>query len=189
MTVGTKSLLFGVHQFLLHPFFVALAWRKVYGSFPADPRIWFAFLVHDWGYWGCPEMDGKHGKWHPVGGAIIMRALFGVEWGRFVFCHSRSVAKLCGLSVSPLCAADKLAFAMYPRWLYLLLARASGEIREYMRNAATPSGRAVGLDASTPRTWFDSTRAYMVRAAEKCVRGDDPGVGPEDMERGQGRVS
>lgn len=51
MTMGTKSLLFGVHCFFIHPFTVAIAWTRLYG-FPLDPRIWLSFLVHDWGYWG-----------------------------------------------------------------------------------------------------------------------------------------
>ena len=45
MNIGTKSLLYGAHQFALHPFFVALAWRRLYGRWPRDPRIWLAFLV------------------------------------------------------------------------------------------------------------------------------------------------
>lgn len=65
MKIGTKSLLFGAHQFALHPVCVALSWRRIYGSFPLDPRIWLAFVVHDWGYWGCPNMDGDEGKMHP----------------------------------------------------------------------------------------------------------------------------
>jgi hypothetical protein len=39
VTVGTRSLLFGVHQFLLHPVMVALGWRMLYGRFPRDPRV------------------------------------------------------------------------------------------------------------------------------------------------------
>ena len=51
MTVGTKSVIFGVHAVLVHPFFVAWAWSRLYG-FPWDPRLWLAFLVHDVGYLG-----------------------------------------------------------------------------------------------------------------------------------------
>lgn len=29
MRVGTKSILFGAHQFLLHPLFVAWAWTRL----------------------------------------------------------------------------------------------------------------------------------------------------------------
>jgi hypothetical protein len=31
MNIGTKSVLFGVHQFLLHPFMLAIGWWKAYG--------------------------------------------------------------------------------------------------------------------------------------------------------------
>lgn len=80
MPIGTKSLLFGVHQIFIHPWFVALAWWKLYG-FPYDPRLWVAFIVHDWGYWGCPNMDGPEGEWHPATGAKIMGWLFDVDAG------------------------------------------------------------------------------------------------------------
>lgn len=71
MKVGTKSVLFGAHCFLLHPIFVALGWIKLYG-FPLDPRIWIAFFVHDLGYWGKPNMDGTEGETHVELGAKIM---------------------------------------------------------------------------------------------------------------------
>src|SRR3990167_10895950 len=51
LTIGTKSVLFGAHQFLIHPWFVAWAWWKLYG-FPFDPRLWVAFYVHDIGCLG-----------------------------------------------------------------------------------------------------------------------------------------
>ena len=45
LRVGTKSVLWGAHQFLLHPLFVAWAWWRLYGV-PWDPRLWVAFVVH-----------------------------------------------------------------------------------------------------------------------------------------------
>ena len=63
MRIGTKSILFGAHCFFLHPWFVALGWWKLYG-FPFDPRLWVAFAVHDFGYIGKPNMDGKEGETH-----------------------------------------------------------------------------------------------------------------------------
>lgn len=75
MNIGTKSVLFGAHQFLIHPLFVALAWWRLYG-FPWDPRLWVAFFVHDLGYWGKPNMDGEEGEQHPMLGARIMGWLF-----------------------------------------------------------------------------------------------------------------
>lgn len=35
MKIGTKSVLYGAHCFIIHPWFVALAWWKLYG-FPWD---------------------------------------------------------------------------------------------------------------------------------------------------------
>lgn len=77
MRVGTKSVLFGAHQFAIHPWFVAAAWWKLFG-FPWDPRLWVAFFVHDLGYIGKPNMDGAEGETHPILGARIMAALF--DW-------------------------------------------------------------------------------------------------------------
>lgn len=73
--MGTKSLLYGFHCFFIHPFFVALGWWSAYG-FPWDPRLWVCFLVHDWGYWGKPNMDGPEGETHPELGAAIVHWLF-----------------------------------------------------------------------------------------------------------------
>jgi hypothetical protein len=75
MKIGTKSVLFGAHCFLLHPFFVLAAWIKLFG-FPFDPRLWIAFFVHDLGYWGKPNMDGPEGETHVELGAKIMAWLF-----------------------------------------------------------------------------------------------------------------
>lgn len=75
MRIGTRSVLFGAHQFILHPIFVFIAWWMLYG-FPRDPRLWVAFIVHDLGYLGKPNMDGPEGETHPELGARIMRWLF-----------------------------------------------------------------------------------------------------------------
>ena len=71
MTVGTKSVLFGAHCFLIHGFFVARGWWTLWG-FPWDPRLWTAFFVHDLGYLGCGDMDGSQGEEHVQLGAKIM---------------------------------------------------------------------------------------------------------------------
>lgn len=181
MRVGTKSLLWGVHQVLLHPIFVALAWRRLYKSWPREPQIWLAFLVHDWGYWGCCSMDGEDGKQHPLLGALIVGRLCGTKWGDFCKYHSRSLARIDRAEPSKLCAPDKLAILYYPLWLYLLLARLSGELHEYMQNANSPAGREVGIDASTPESWLRTTRTYMFRVVENLQNGLDAGVPPEMM--------
>lgn len=170
MKLGTKSVLFGAHQFLLHPLMLAAAWWKLYG-FPFDPRLWVAFFVHDLGYLGKPNMDGPEGKAHPELGARIMSALFDErtfdpmqyeernaglwrrdwdividdgtrafligEWGQFALFHSRSYARMFEEPVSRLCAADKLATAITPAWLYVPLVLATGEIEEYFEGSAS----------------------------------------------------
>jgi len=76
MRVGTKSVIFGVHSILVHPFFVAYAWSRLFG-FPWDPRLWVAFLVHDLGYIGKANMESSEGQQHVVVGGRIMGWLFG----------------------------------------------------------------------------------------------------------------
>lgn len=188
MKVGTRSLLFGVHQVALHPFFVALAWRRLYGSWPWGWRVWLLILVHDWGYWGCETMDGPDGKLHPWWAAEFAHRFLDRRprnrslgrWGRFALFHSRSMARRYGQPVSPLCAPDKLGAVLMPRWLYLFLARLSGELAEYMANADCEAGRAQAIDISTPEAWFDTLRAYLERISFGIVRGEEPGVPPED---------
>lgn len=154
MNVGTKSLLFGAHQFILHPLFLALAWWKLYGP-PFDPRLWVAFIVHDWGYWGKCHMDCGAGQRHPELGGRIMARLFGQQWGDFTRLHSRYYAKLEGREPSPLCAADKLVLLVTPAWLYLPMVRATGEVNEYLALYA----HWRGVEAVTVKEWYDGLRA------------------------------
>jgi hypothetical protein len=86
MKIGTKSLLYGGHQFAIHPFVLAYSWYKLYG-FKGEPnlwnwRLWIAFLVHDWGYWGKPNMDGPEDETHVELGAKIM-SLFDSDCGKW----------------------------------------------------------------------------------------------------------
>lgn len=162
MKVGTKSVLFGVHCFAIHPWLLAIAWWNLFG-FPWDPRLWVAFFVHDIGYWGKPNMDGPEGEQHPYLGARIMGWLFdrlrnegrpingvpqnlsgwfvdasGLWWGpwsMFTLLHSRHLARKLGMQPSRLAIADKLVIAIEPSWLYLPRAIASGEINEYFEQA------------------------------------------------------
>lgn len=197
MTVGTKSVLFGAHQFAIHPWFVAAAWWKLYG-FPFDPRLWVAFFVHDLGYIGKPNMDGPEGETHPILGARIMWRLFDStndrhltppqlsprfgRWGLFSLLHSRYYAKTLGLQPSRLCIADKLALALTPAWLYLPMVRATGEIDEYMAHAAyrIKGNEAVSeserqrLTSGDQRAWYAGVQSYMRRwvAEHKDGRAD-----------------
>ena len=60
MTIGTRSVLYGAHCAVLHPWFLAVAWSKLYG-FPWDVRLWASFCLHDIGYISKPNMDGYEG--------------------------------------------------------------------------------------------------------------------------------
>lgn len=181
MKIGTKSVLFGAHQFLLHPIMVAVAWWMLYG-FPCDPRLWVAFFVHDLGYWGKPNMDGPEGEQHPRLGASIMSALFDWEglltWRDFTLYHSRFMCRRHNAAYSRLCVADKLATCITPRWLYLPLANFSGEVHEYMGLRNSPGGPKYGREPinafeeaaqikGTQIGWHDSMTSYMRRWVEE----------------------
>lgn len=171
MKVGTKSVLYGAHCFLIHPIFVLIAWIKLYG-FPWDPRLWIAFFVHDLGYWGKPNMDGPEGETHIELGARIMD-IFGREWYYFSRYHSRFTAKYDGVNYSRLCVADKLAVSLEPMWLYLPRVNWSGEIHEYMKLAVKrkydgePLNKyeSMVLSVESQEAWFKAMTSYLRRWA------------------------
>lgn len=176
LSVGTRSVLYGAHQFLIHPMFVAAAWWRLYG-FPWDLRLWVAFAVHDLGYIGKPNMDGPEGEAHPYLGARIM-LLFGRQWHDFTLCHSRFMARRLGRSVSRLCLADKLATVLIPAWLYLPLANLTGEIHEYMAIAghkegskyageAVEPGIRAQLETGNQLDWFRAMTGYLAGWVEQ----------------------
>jgi len=158
--VGTRSVLFGAHCFFIHPWFVAIAWYRLYG-FPFDPRLWVAFFVHDIGYIGKPNMDGEEGEQHPYRGALIMGALFGKKWFEFTLYHSRFLAKKNGAQYSKLCVADKLAFQLTPRWLYLPLVNWTGEIKEYMKLAESGKYSGENNETSDQIAWHKGVVSFM----------------------------
>lgn len=158
MNVGTKSLLFGVHQFLWHPWTVGRAYRHIYKRWPTFEE-WLCILVHDWGYWGSENMDGEQGKKHPERGALIACTLV-YYWYRLKFVLSRKIkykhlialmyagdafertlyhsshyVRMHGAKPSSLYLPDKVSILFEPRWWYLLRAKLSGEIYEYIENS------------------------------------------------------
>lgn len=176
--VGTRSILVGAHAFWFHPFVVAAAWHKTYG-FPLDPRLWVAFFVHDLGYIGKTNMDGPEGEKHPELGARIMHRLFDDwvkidshklhrewDWHDFSLYHSRTYAKLHGAEVSKLCYADKLAFTVQSKWLYLALVKITGEYEEYLDNARKYNASLgyVKIRTDNLNNWYDDlvTHFYSV---------------------------
>ena len=173
MPVGTRSLLYGVHAFWLHPFAVALTWWKLYG-FPWDPRLWIAFIVHDWGYWGSSNMDGLEGKMHPyTRRQDHADGCLATSGGTSVLYHSRHYAKILGKAPSKLCAPDKLASAVYPTWLYLILGSLTGEIYEYMRpeNCSVLSAK-TGIQIHDKRSWFKALKAYLKQETRRTATHD-----------------
>ncbi len=172
MRIGTKSILFGVHQFLLHPLFVMVAWWKLYQC--PSWRELLAIVIHDWGYWGVQKMESPEGDAHPEWAAVwclkrgwLSEAAECLKHSRF-FCKDFSQVKTPHLlnsvfgagrldpTPSRLCWADKLGTAMYPVWLWVMLAKLSGECREYMDNAKYEihAGLAHGDRKDTPYSFF-----------------------------------
>lgn len=214
MKVGTKSVLFGAHCFLWHPLFVAIAWIKLYG-WTWDPRIWIAFVVHDLGYWGKPNMDGPEGELHVEFGARVMHRLFDrpkvekhvefyctrlqyeklfkegwipyyvrgahlfferkihpTAWRDFCLYHSRYYAKKDDARPSQLCFADKLSICLTPWWLYLPAVNATGEIKEYLKNAQYEN-QQHWKPISEQKEWFSQLQDYMRKWIEEHIDGSE----------------
>lgn len=129
-------------------------------------------------------MDGPEGEEHPILGAQMMSCLFDRKrfdwshvglrrpdgttlwfgkWGQLCLFHSRYFAKKLDQGYSRLCVADKLAFVLTPRWLYLPMARWTGELDEYLKNAQRAESdhwKPTGYDA---RVWHDALKVYMTK--------------------------
>lgn len=163
MRIGTRSLLLGSHNIILHPIMVAIGWRVHYGFWPKGWRTWIAIIVHDWGYWGRPDLDGPSGKIHPAPAAIWCSNKFGCNktelrgfWFWFVGGHSRHFATMMGREPSPLMIPDKLATALLPRWLYALQVWMSGEYKEYVAYAHAVGHTEVPSDPWGYAGWLQS---------------------------------
>jgi hypothetical protein len=168
MKIGTKSLLFGVHAFWWHPIVVGLAWRKLYRRWPNREQL-IAVCLHDWGYWGCLNIDGQEGRLHPERGARIgcwVAQKIGAYWPTvqsLILGHSREYAKRHGVCVSVLCWPDKYSVRYEPRWFYLLRSKLSGELNEFRINAIK-SGHLS--PETTGKEWFDNYRKRVLANSE-----------------------
>lgn len=172
MRGGTKSLLFGVHQIFIHPYTVFVAWCFLYGK-PPKLHQFVAIVIHDWGLWGMPDVDGEEAETHPkvvYDWCMYIGRLGGEKWWVFwqrvaleVIGHSRFYARRFKEPLSKLYRADKLAINFYPMWLYLLLGTLSGEISEYMdkyRSGKYKDEKQFEGE-QTRMTWFLEARANM----------------------------
>ena len=199
LKIGTRSVLFGVHSVFTHPYYVWKAWNilenngKPTWSLP----IIFSCLLHDIGYIGKTDFDGKEeGETHPELGAKIIHFLFDgkceaddfgnplvcckcgkkfsgktrcSKWHDFVLYHSRYYAKRDKVHYSRLCVADKLAMVITPRDLYLAQAHRTGEIEYFYENAAKYEG--TGFESGTyngqPLRWHAELSKFYGDWVEK----------------------
>jgi hypothetical protein len=186
MNVGTKSVLFGVHCFFIHPLFVLRAWWICYQSWPTWAEF-CAICTHDLGYYGMPNMDGPEGETHPERIASWWRrsgSAFGNEVAAIVIGHSRFHAAKNGVPLSRLFRPDKLATALYPRWLYLIMANLSGEIDEYIGHCKDGKYANVHhMDKPTQIQWLIEIQAHM---ALMGLHGQNYGIVREQMAKEQG---
>lgn len=110
-------------------------------------------------------MDGEEGERHPEIAATWWRNRFGGFGDKVaneIIGHSRFHANKNGIPVSKLFRPDKLATALYPKTIYLLLANLSGEIKEYM-GLCDNGGKYDEFDKSAKSQWqwLVETQAYM----------------------------
>lgn len=160
MKVGTKSLLIGVHQIILHPIVVLIAWIYLY-HLPSWKEV-VCIIIHDWGYWQMPNMDGAEGEKHPELGASIAKKLFGQEYYELCLYHSRHYAKKAGKKPSKLCWADKLSIKYEPWWFYLPRAYITGELKEYRLKSPNDGGTPL---PTSNREWYKSGRDSQIEQA------------------------
>jgi hypothetical protein len=168
MKIGTKSLLFGCHQVLIHPPFVYAAWVKCYHRLP-NLKETICIVIHDWGYFGKPNMDGPEGESHP-----IWAAGFAARWldhdtkmvkGKLRYAtlcmyHSRFMARSQDTDVSKLCLPDKVGVGLMPVWLWVTLGNFSGEIYEYMHQKKYEINQNAGPSGVNYSSKFEFFRAY-----------------------------
>lgn len=176
MKIGTKSLLYGSHQFIWHPIQVTMAWITLFKQRP-NWREMICIIIHDWGYWGCPNLDGEEGEKHPEWAAKWAAKNLDVprhkklwhtprgyehlhEYHDLCLYHSRHYAKNHNAEPSKLCWVDKYCIKYDPWWFYLARVCLSGEIKELRWN-----NRDYCSLSCTNREWFVYVQALMIKVA------------------------
>lgn len=161
MNIGTRTVLFGIHQFLIHPYYVWRAWYIVYGERPSF-RETICIILHDIGYLGKGDLNGEEGVFHPELGAFIAAQLWPKtnSWEtNLILGHSRQYADMKGMKTSKLCLPDKLSILLYPEWLYIFLGRLSGEIAIYKEE--------MGYNEITDEKWLAAIKVDISIWAQK----------------------
>jgi len=91
---------------------------------------------------------------------FFKRKIRSTAWRDFCLYHSRYYAKKKGAMPSRLCFADKLSICITPRWLYLPFVNATGEIKEYLKNAQKEDS-SNWTPVWDQVKWFNQLRAHM----------------------------
>ena len=126
MTEGTKSLLFGCHQFVMHPLFIVLAWRKLYHRWPKPWQLVCIFL-HDIGHLGKDYLTHyEQKKMHWQLGAKIANKLFGFKGMALISGHTNQSSRGNSNYHSQLFFADKYSRLISPRWWLQLSDKVEG---------------------------------------------------------------
>ena len=132
---GLRSVLFGMHNPIIHGFLVSIAWKKIYQETP-NFKEFVCILLHDIGYIEQNFIDGKNDR-HPELGAKICGRLFGKNYYILCITHSRYYAKKLGLPLSRLGYADKYSVLLIPNLIYKPLIYLGGEAQEYHKTTKT----------------------------------------------------
>lgn len=93
------------------------------------------------------------------------------RWHDLCLYHSRYYSKREDAKPSQLCFADKLSFCLSPRWLYLPMVTATGEINEYLKNAQTADSSHWKPTGYDKRRWHAQLCNYMAKWVEAHVGG------------------
>lgn len=111
MAQGTISILFGCHS-PIHSLLVTMAWKRLYGTYPALWQITCIFL-HDIGHLGLNYLDDFEAKKkHWRLGARITYTLFGQKGFDLLAGH----CSYSGYPASDLYKADKYSWHIAPLW-------------------------------------------------------------------------
>ena len=122
MNEGTKSYLFGCHQFFFHPLWVLFAWRLEYKSWP---KLWqiICILLHDVGIIGRQYIavdESKLGHWM-LGANIAQRLFLRLDMPKIAWKSWVLIAGHCpnesSLPKSKLFISDKRAYLIEPMWM------------------------------------------------------------------------
>ena len=164
MKMGAKSLIFGVHHILWHPFTVCIAWIELYGV--PNWKELVCIFIHDWGYYDCSNMDGPEGVNHPLLAAEIaekyLDAPNSTRYHDLCLYHSRTTASKYNTTPSKLCWSDKLSCKYDPWWFYIARGMLTGEIKEYRTNAARLGETPIECPH---KTWYKQAREKQMKRA------------------------